>query len=85
MSTAPTHLRSLPCLPTLPLSARVAANVHYITGKTFSGWVRESGLQAGEQVRMKKDGARVLIQRVPSDRKASRTGCCLLLLACCWL
>ena len=55
--------------------------MHYITGKTFSGWVRESGLQAGEQVRMKKDGARVLIQRVPSDRKASRPwgGA-----ACCW-
>lgn len=46
-----------------------AANVHYLTGRTFSGWVREAGLQAGEQVRMKKEGGRVLIQRVPADRK----------------
>ncbi|PRW59423.1 BREAST CANCER SUSCEPTIBILITY 1-like protein isoform B [Chlorella sorokiniana] len=46
-----------------------AANVHYLTGRTFSGWVREAGLQAGEQIRMKKEGGRVLIQRVPADRK----------------
>jgi hypothetical protein len=37
----------------------------------FGGWVRDSGLQAGEQIRMRREGGRVVIQRVPSDRKAS--------------
>ena len=45
--------------------------MHYLTGHTFSGWVREAGLQAGEQIRMKKEGGRVLIQRVPADRKVN--------------
>lgn len=52
--------------PAVPSST---ANVHYITGRTFSCWVKESGLQAGEQIRIKREGARVLIQRVPTDRK----------------
>lgn len=46
-----------------------AANVHYITGRNFGAWMRESGLRAQEQIRVKKDGSRVLIQRVPSDMK----------------
>lgn len=67
---------TLPALPTCPLAcplfpALPAANVHYLTGRTFSGWVREAGLQAGEQIRMKKEGGRVLIQRVPADRKVN--------------
>jgi hypothetical protein len=54
--------------PSCPI---LAANVHYITGRAFGAWVRESGLQAGEQIRMKNEGGRVLIQRVTSDKKAS--------------
>jgi len=61
-------------LPTCSPFCWLAANVHYITGKTFSSWVRESGLQAGEQIRMRKEGGRVVIQRVPSSKKASRAG-----------
>jgi hypothetical protein len=45
--------------------------VHYITGKTFGAWVRESGLQAGEQIRMKREGSQVIIQRVPASKKVS--------------
>lgn len=54
-----------------PLLSPAAANVHYVTGRTFSAWVRESGLQAGEQIRIRKEagGGRVVIQRVPADRK----------------
>jgi hypothetical protein len=47
-----------------------AANVHYITGKVFGSWVRESGLQAGEQIRLRRDDGRVVIQRVPLGPKA---------------
>ncbi len=43
-----------------------------MTGRAFSGWMREAGLQAGEQIRMKKEGGRVLIQRVPADRRVRR-------------
>ena len=39
--------------------------------------MRESGLRAQEQIRVKKDSGRVLIQRVPSDMKVSwvKSGC----------
>lgn len=60
-----------PAPPFLAPRPSPAANVHYITGKMFGGWVRDSGLQAGEQIRMRREGGRVVIQRVPSDRKAS--------------
>lgn len=45
--------------------------MHYITGKTFGAWVRESGLQAGEQIRMKREGSTVIIQRVPAAHRVS--------------
>ena len=44
-----------------------AANVHYVTGRTFSTWMRVSGLQAGEP-----GTGRIVIQRVPSDRKVGK-------------
>ena len=61
--------------PPAVAAAAAAANVHYITGKAFGGWMREAGLQAGEQIRMRRDieggpgGGRVLIQRVPAEKK----------------
>lgn len=40
-----------------------------VQGRNFGAWMRESGLRASEQIRVKKDGNRVLIQRVPSDMR----------------
>ena len=55
--------------PALPPAPAPPANVHYFQGRTYSAWMRECGLQAGEQIRLKRDGTRVLIQRVPVDRR----------------
>jgi len=36
-----------------------AANVHYITGREFSVWIRESGLKAGEQIKIRLEQQQV--------------------------
>lgn len=46
-----------------------AANVHYITGRAFSTWLKDSGIKSGEQIRVWKDssntaGGQVMISRV---------------------
>ena len=40
-----------------------------LQGRSFGAWMRESGLRAGEQIRVKRDAGHVLIQRVPADMK----------------
>ena len=54
------------------LQAPHATHLNFLLqGRNFGAWMRESGLRAQEQIRVKKDGGRVLIQRVPSDMKVS--------------
>jgi hypothetical protein len=40
-----------------------AANVHYITGREFSVWIRESGLKAGEQIKIRLEQQQVQQQQ----------------------
>ncbi|KAL4425853.1 hypothetical protein ABPG75_009869 [Micractinium tetrahymenae] len=50
-----------------------AANVHYVTGRTFSTWVRESGLQAGEQIRIRKETGTGRVRVDFTSKAASRS------------
>jgi hypothetical protein len=45
-----------------------AANIHYITGRAFGAWIRDSGLRSGERIKLARgeDGT-VLLQRVAPE------------------
>jgi hypothetical protein len=51
-----------------------AANVHYISGRSFGAWMKAAGVQSGDQVRVWRDKTGVKICRMANEKSNSRVG-----------
>jgi hypothetical protein len=51
-----------------------AANVHYISGRAFSGWMKAAGVQSGDQIRVWRDQSGVKICRMANNNPSRLAG-----------
>lgn len=54
-----------------------AANVHYISGRSFGAWMKAAGVQSGDQVRVWRDKTGVKICRLANDNNRVGEGAVL--------